>query len=195
MTRGAYAAVLLACGVASAEPRRSCSTLRLSLELERDRADRWNLAWQLALTGAAIGQSAVAITPVADRGTRMAAWVGAAESAFAAGGSWLLPLRLEAPDDVETLDCAEVSAAEDRAARAERRTFWLLHAGNVVVNATGGIVLAELTSWERGALSFALGYSVGLLQIYTLPHPVWRDSFITAIPSRGGWTIGMARRF
>jgi hypothetical protein len=56
-------------------------------------------------------------------------------------------------------------AAAERAARTERRAFWLSHLGGLAVNFGGTLVIAERTSWKTGLWSFALGYPVGLLGI------------------------------
>ncbi|HSN28433.1 MAG TPA: hypothetical protein VLT45_19240 [Kofleriaceae bacterium] len=162
------------CRLAAAEP---CPVLAH----EQHRADRWNFAWRLALTGGTVVQGAVALVPL-DRDTRLAAAVGAGESAVGAIGAWILPLRI--PDD----------ASCDRIAAVERQSFWLLHAGNLVVNTAGAVTLAEMTDWSRGAISFVLGYGVGLVEIYTMPRihlPV--TAVIT--PTASGWSVGVGGSF
>jgi hypothetical protein len=162
------------CGTAAAEP---CA----SLAREVRRADRWNLAWRLIYTSTTVGEAAVALTPVADRDTRRAAAVGASQSFLAAAGAWVLPLRL----DRDGCDL-------EKARTVERRTFWLLHAGNLVVNTAGLVAVGELTDWPRGAVSFALGYTVGLVQIYTLPR---LPAGVAVTPVAGGWAVSIAGAF
>src|SRR4051794_18504128 len=135
--------VLLCRGTAAAQP--PCA-----LDLEAHRAERWDTTWGLLLSSGAIVQGAVALTPQVDDATRRAAAVGASESLIGAMGVWLVPLRIDPHGTCE------------QAAAVERRTFWMLHVGNLVVNAGGGIALAQMTDWSRGAVSFALGYAVGL---------------------------------
>jgi hypothetical protein len=80
----------------------------------------------------------------------------------------------------------------EKARTVERRTFWLLHAGNLVVNTAGLVAVGELTDWPRGAVSFALGYTVGLVQIYTLPR---LPAGVAVTPVAGGWAVSIAGAF
>jgi hypothetical protein len=162
------------CGTAIAEP---CATVAR----EARRAARWNLAWRLIYTSTTVGEAAIALTPVADRDTRRAAAVGAAESFIGAAGAWVMPLRLDR-------DSCDVEKVRSR----ERATFWMLHAGNLVVNTAGAIAVGQLTTWPRGAVSFALGYSVGLVQIYTLPR---LPAGVAVTPVAGGWSVSVAGTF
>lgn len=162
------------CGTAAADP---CPALAREVQ----KADRWNLAWRLIYTSTTIGEAAIAITPALDRDTRRAAAVGAAQSFIGAAGAWVLPLRLDR-------DGCDLAAAR----AVERRTFWMLHAGNLIVNAGGTAVLGEWTSWPAAAVGFALGYSVGLLQIYTLPR---LPAAVAVTPVAGGWAVHLAGTF
>jgi hypothetical protein len=162
------------CGTAVADP---CP----SLAREVRRADRWNLAWRLIYSTTTVGEAAIALTPLLDRDMRRAAAVGAAQSFIGAAGAWVMPLRL----DRDGCDL-------DKAATVERRTFWLLHAGNLVVNIGGTVALAELTSWRNAAPGFAIGYAVGLVQIYTLPR---LPAGVAVTPVAGGWSVNVAGTF
>jgi len=157
----AVAVMMILVGTAAAEP---CASRIDRLAREAKRADSWTLEWRLGLTSVAIAEASLAITPPLDRDTRRTATVGAIQATIAAGSIWLVPLRIEVPTR-----CEDVAAAEERAARDENRTFWLLQAGNVALNAAGAIAVGELTTWPRAGLSFAAGFAVGLAQIYTLP--------------------------
>lgn len=172
--RAVVLALVWCCGTAAAEP---CAALAREVR----RADRWNLAWRLIYSSTTVGEAAIALTPVADRDTRRAAAVGAAQSFIGAAGAWVMPLRL----DRDGCDL-------DKAATVERRTFWLLHAGNLVVNIGGTLVLGELTTWPKAAVGFALGYTVGLVQIYTLPR---LPAGIAVTPVAGGWSLNVASVF
>jgi hypothetical protein len=103
----------------------------------------------------------------------------AAQSFIGAAGAWVMPLRLER-------DGCDL----DKAAALERRTFWLLHAGNLAVNVGGTVVLAEL--WRQAAAGFALGDAVGLVQIYTLPR---MPAAAAVTPVADGWAVTLARTF
>ena len=171
------------------------AALRAHLARESARAARWNLGWRLFYSAVTIGQAAIAITPIVDRDSRRASAVGAAESALGAGSHWLAPLHVEPP---VSDSCSALRDAIERAGRNERKTFWLLHVGILAVNATGAVVLGELTTWQRGALSFVLGYSIGLVEAYTLPRGSWHEArawTAAAIPRDGGWTVAVGRAF
>ena len=181
--------VLLAGGAAAADP---CAAEHAALRQDAERASRWNLSWKLGLTAAAIGEASVAITPLVGRDTRRAAAVGAGAATLGAAGIWLMPLRIDVPDAQR---CDRVDAAARLAARDERRTFWKLQIGNLVVNTTSSIVVGELTTWPRAAVGFVLGYSVGLLQIYTLPRTTWKSHpwHAAVLPTDHGWMLAIGR--
>lgn len=165
------------CAVAAAEP---CP----QIADEQQRADHWNLAWRLLLTSATVVQTAAALTPPLDRDTRISAAVGAGKSFIGAAGVWILPLRV---DDRAGCDVAH-------AATVERQTFWLLHVGNLVVNGAGLVTEAELTDWSHAAVGFALGYTVGLVQTYTMPRHAGAVTAFVA-PTANGWTVSLAGAF
>ncbi len=182
--RAVAAVIVVVAGTASADP---CAARIDRLAREARRADAWTLDWRLMFTAAAIGETGLAVTPALDRDSQRIAWVGAAQATLAAGGVWLQPLRIEVPTR-----CEDVARAEERAARDENRSFWLLHAGNLVVNATGAIAIGELTTWPRAGLSFALGYTIGLVQIYTLPK---QATTWAIVPAEQGWGAAIRRAF
>jgi hypothetical protein len=167
-------------GLATAEPCPDASALRADLEQESVRADHWNLAWRIAHSALAAGQLAVAASGAADRDNTRALWVGGAESALGALGAWLMPLRIDVPSPTPTptgdacADRAALRGIAERAASDERRMFWASHLGGLVVSVAGGVVVAELTSWRNGLVSFATSYAVGLLNTYTMPRASWR---------------------
>ena len=161
--------------VAAAEPCGDATALRTDLEQESIRADRWNLAWRIIYTAGAVGQVAVAASGAADHDNTRALWVGGAKSSLAALGRWFSPLQIEVPPATgdACADRTALRAVAERAARDERQEFWVSHLGSLVLNIGGAVVLAELTSWKTGLLSFATGYPVGLLSTYTMPRASW----------------------
>jgi hypothetical protein len=160
---------------AIAEPCDDASALREDLQRESMRADRWNLAWRIVFTASAAGELAVAASGAVDRDNTQGLWVGGAKSSLAAISHWLSPLRIDVPPSPgdACADRTALRAVAERAARDERRAFWLSHLGGLAVNAAGTLVLAERVSWTSGLLSFATGYPVGLLSIYTMPRASW----------------------
>lgn len=188
--------------LAAAEPCGDPSALRADLEHESDRADHWNLAWRIGFTALAAGQLAIAASGAADHDNTRALWVGGAKSALGAIGAWASPLRIDVPPPTgdACTDRAALRAAAERAASDERRTFWASHLGGLVVNLAGSLVLAELTSWKTGVLSFATGYPIGLISTYTMPRASWhriREPSWTAsvVPSRDGYTLVVGSSF
>jgi len=164
---------------ARAEP---CATearyLHNVLVRDRDDADTWNLEWRIGLTVATVGNTAVALTPSLSTSTRTASAIGAVQSALGALGQWVMPLRIDVPELTgdACADAKVLRLAAQRAGRQQRTNFWLGHAGAIVVNAVGSIILAERTSWQNGAISFGIGYPIGLLHIYSMPRGSWHAS-------------------
>jgi hypothetical protein len=160
---------------AAGEPCGDAGALRAELEHESARAERWVLAWRIVYTAVAVGEIGGAVSGAADRDTTRSLWVGGAKSTLGALGFWVTPLRIELPPATgdACIDRAALRTAAERAAAAERRTFWTAHIGGLIVNAAGAIVLGETTSWRAGLLSFATGYPVGLLSTYTMPRASW----------------------
>ena len=182
-------AVLVGLAVpAAAAPCGDASAWRADLEREARRADHWVLAWRIAYTTLAVGQLAGAASGVADRDTTTSLWVGGAKSALGALGVWLTPLRIHVPRPTGDA-CADLNAvreAASRAARDESAAFWTAHVGGLIVNAAGALIVAERTRWQAGALSFATGYAVGLLNAYTMPRASWGR-----MREERGWTAGI----
>lgn len=160
---------------ASAAPCSEPTELRSALQRESRHARRWNLAWRITYTTLAVGQLAIAASGAADRDQTRALWVGGVKSALGALPQWTMPLRIRVPPPSGDA-CDDRSVMRNVAERAgydERAAFWSAHVGGLVINATGAVVLAQLTDWRTGLLSFATGYAVGLLSIYTMPRASW----------------------
>ena len=172
---------------AGAEICADASAWRADLEGEARRADHWNLAWRITHTTLAVGQLVGAASGVADRDTTQGLWVGGVESALGALGAWLMPLRIRVPARIPDA-CADLNAVHEAARRAaidEHEAFVAGHIGGLIVNAAGGLVVAERVSWQSGLVSFATGYAVGLLNIYTMPRASWGHF------RERGWTAGV----
>jgi hypothetical protein len=161
--------------LAAAETCADPSALRADLEHESVRADHWNLAWRITHTAFAAGQFGIAASGAVDRDNTRVLWVGGAKSTLGALGAWLSPLRIDVPPPTgdACADRTALRAVAERAASDERRAFWVSHIGGFVVNLAGSVVVAELTSWQNGVLSFAVGYSFSLLSTYTMPRASW----------------------
>jgi len=91
------------------------------------------------------------------------------------------PIR-EMPSATHDERAAQLADAESilyaAAGRAHQRTRWVLHAGNVGINAAGASVLLAEKSYGKAALSFFLDTAIGEAQILLTPwEPVtdWQD--------------------
>jgi hypothetical protein len=212
MLRGACIAVLvLASSRAAAQPADSCATesaqLREHLAIAARNAHRWNLAWQIGFGGAAAGQFGLALAsknPIGtfDRDFEESLYVGGAKATLGFASRLVMPLRVRIPEPVADActDRAALRAAVKDVARTQRKLFWMTHIGAFMVNLAGAIVLGERRSWSVGAVSFAVGYPVGLISIYTMPRASWhlvRDAqwTITAVPRDDGVAIAVAGSF
>ena len=118
-------------------------------------------------------------------------WVGAAKSTVGALVHAILPLRIREP-----ATCDDAEAVLRKAARDERRLFFLNHIGGLALNAAGALLLVHVQSWREGLISFALGYPVGLIHAYTLPRGSWHAvRAISVLPHDGGVTLTLAGVF
>ena len=160
---------------ADAAPCSEPAGLRASLQRESRHARRWNLAWRITYTTLAVGHLAIAPSGTAERDQTRAHWVGGVKSALGALPQWTMPLRIRVPPPSGDVcdDRASLRNAAERAGYDEAATFWTSHVGGLVINITGAAILAHLTDWRTGALSFATGYAVGLIATYTMPRASW----------------------
>ena len=199
-------AVAVAVRTATADPVCNASdaaaeaaALRVHLRDESARADRWNVGWGIGYGTAAAAQLGLAIArwnPIGDynRSFRDTLLVGAGKAALGALSRGFAPLRVEVPAAVAD-PCADVVAlrgALARAARRERALFWTSHIGSLVVNLGGSAIVADRASWSVAAVTFAIGYPIGLLGAYTMPRGSWhawrtlQPTAIAPVPIAGG---------
>ena len=157
------------------------SRLRAHLGREARRARRWNIGWGVffgVVAVAQIGSAMADYTPVGSgEAAHVALYVNGGKAAMGALARVVLPLSIApapAPTGDPCLDLAASERALAAAARREKRSFWMLHAGSILVT-TGGLLYLGMVedSWKQGALSVAVGYPVSLLSIYTHPRASW----------------------
>jgi hypothetical protein len=169
--------------------------LRAHLADEAHRAAVWNWSWRIAFSTAALSTLGVALAnPLPDY--RDGLYVSAGKAGLAAAARWILPLRIDEPPP-NADPCADLAALRDavrRAAKHERREFWLNHIGGILVNGAGAVILTERRSLGQGLLSVAIGYPIGLLSNYTMPRNswhVWRDSAwtVAVVPHGDGMVV------
>ena len=174
--------MIAAVGTARADCATEAAELRHQLAIESHRAHRWNGSWGVAFAAASIGQLALAVGNVGNTDQHEAFYVGAAKAGLGAASHLVVPLAIDVPAAVDD-PCADRTALEGALAVAkkkERSIFYLGHFGALAVNLAGVIVLAERRSLLVGLESFAVGYPVGLLSIYTAPRAAWH---LTVTPS------------
>jgi hypothetical protein len=136
---------------------------------------RWKLGWTLTYGALSAGQTGLVLArwnPLGtfDRDYRDTLLAGAVKS-----GLGTLAM-LVAPGIDDATSC-------EKAGSIERTLFWGGLAGNLVVNVTGGAILAHETNWSTGLVSIALGLPVGLLNTYTLPRGAWHAMQLVPTPN------------
>lgn len=153
--------------------------LRARLDRERAKATRWRIGWAAGFTVLAGGQLALLLTETAPFGdfddpARASLRAGTAKAVVGAASRALPGIKI--PRLAVTGDaCADLAAAEAAlamAAKTERKTFWLGHVGNLLVHGAGAVYvgLAADDAWDEAALSFGIGYAIGIAATYTQPR-------------------------
>jgi hypothetical protein len=175
--------------------------LHAHLERAHRNARRWDTAWAIGLAGAASVQLALAFTETSplgeyDQDFEETLYVGATKATLGVGLHLILPLKIRVPDGTTCAELPALRAALAEAGRHERNAFFLNHLGGFAVNLTGAAILASRRSLATGAVSFALGFPVGLAATYTMPRASWhrwreqRATWTVGVSSRGAWLAG-----
>lgn len=183
--------------------------LRAHLEVEEQRAHRWNTAWAVVYGSVSAAQFGLVLAEYKPFGTYDTAWrdtllVGGTKAALGLGVRLVLPLRVRSVAPSTSGDpCAELVALRAALAdggRRERRSFWFNHLGGLAVNLGGAILLWERHDLKTAAMSFGSGVVAGILAAYTQPRRswhLWRERRTTwtagASPlADGGFGVGVA---
>ena len=171
-------------GVASADTScdQEATELYKHLELESDRAGRWNTVWAILFGAAVVGQVAFAVAEVNptggpyDQDAKETLIVGASKATLAVGSKLIMPLRIPVPSRTSDacVDVQTLRSALRIAATREKRSFWLTHLGGTAINLVGATILTVRRSFGVGALSFAASYPVGPASAYTQPRRSWK---------------------
>ncbi len=191
----ALALVVLTAGPpASADCAQDADLLRAHLEDAAPRVRRWNTAWALAYSGAAVGQLGLALTETKPFGTfdqdyKETMYVGAAKATIGAASRIVLPLKVRIPprDPDRCVDLAALRGSLARIAKDEKQTFWLTHLGGLALNLGGSWLLWHRRSFRVGAISFLMSFPVGSLSAYTQPRASWHE-FRSESPT---WSVGI----
>ena len=160
------------------------TALRARLDRERAKAARWRLGWGIGFGVASIGQGALVlaeVTPLGDYDDAAEASLiaGTAKSIVGLGARVVAPIKVPRPRVTgdPCTDLANAEAALARAATSEKKSFWLNHIGGLAlqIGATLYIGLSVDDAWTDAAISFALGYTIGVVSTYTAPRGAWHE--------------------
>lgn len=170
--------VVIACArtAAAAPCEADASDLRSDLQREARRTRQWNWAWRIVHTTGAVVQLGIAASGKANHDDTQSLWVGGVKSTLGALNAWFAPPHIEVPvasGDACT-DRSMLRGARERNGSNEREAFWAMHISGLIVHGIGLLVIAERVSWKAGLQSFALGYPVTLLNVYTMPRASMR---------------------
>jgi hypothetical protein len=163
--------------LAGLAPKARLDFIRGQLTSEAHRVRVWKWGWIAGYGALTVGQL-IPIPLVSDPGLRIDFAIGAISSA--AGVALLLAFPLHVGRDasvVEALadDCAGVLEAErifaDDAENERDGRHWLVHVGNVALNAVFGLVLGlGFGRWLSGLANFLGGVLLGELTCFTQPN-------------------------
>jgi hypothetical protein len=192
VTRALIATLVLATVVATDAGAQTCpadageraQALRKRLDVERQKAARWRLGWSIGFGVASIGQGALVIAEVSplgdyDEAAEASLMAGTMKSIVGLGARVITPVKI--PEPRVTGDaCTDLAAAElalAQAARSEKQSFFLNHIGGLAlqIGATLYIGFAAEDAWDDAAISFAIGYAVGVSSTYTQPRAAWHE--------------------
>jgi hypothetical protein len=180
---------------AAATCEEEAAALRALVSGEARRSRWWNTAWMIGFATASAAQLALALTesnPLGafDRDYEETLYVGAAKAGLGTLVRIVLPLRATVPPPSGDA-CADVPALRAALAdtgRRQRRAFWFSHLGGTALNLATSALLTYRRSLAVGAISFGIGYSVGLAHVYTQPRRGWR----AWRERRAAWTVGVS---
>lgn len=154
--------------------------LRERLAADHGPAQRWTVTWGI-VDGALVAGQLAALPFTKDRATQALLVGGAASGALAFVQMIFFPVAIRPPPpDPGAPPCEEVAELErelERGARNQRLGAGpVAHAGNALINAALGIGAGFASdSFTSGALTFAIGWTIGEAQILTQPTDLVRD--------------------
>jgi hypothetical protein len=185
VAQGVSLAVLLGLTFAAVRPAGACAeeaaVIDATLARQAHKAAVWDNAWAITFGALAVGQGSLALGHYApgaewDDKAQASMWIGAGKSAIGSLSHLILRLKTVRGGG-ETEPCAHLEASRRalrESAKHQKTTFWLNHAGSLALNLGGLLVLGlGYDAWKEGVMSFALGWPVGLLSVYTQPRGAW----------------------
>jgi hypothetical protein len=170
------------------------------------RAGRWNAAWALTFSIAAVTTAGLATFAPSDwfsSDARAGLYVTAAKATVATAAKLVDPLRLDVGrlcDEGHEASVKTRHALLGEAARKERRALIPNVLGGVVLNSVSLIYLGFVRGdWDNAWISFAVGSAVSVVSTLTAPTQAWllkrrldESHQIAAVPFVGVGTAGMA---
>jgi hypothetical protein len=159
------------------------------LDGSRTHGQIWYWSWMAIDGGSAVGLG-IAAGLANHEDDQLNNGVQAGVSVIGVGDLLLRPLEARfgadpvraLPEQTREEKLAKLHAAEDllrgNAARADERTSWVMHAGNVALNAAAGGIIAGFGRPSDGLIAFATGTVGGVINILTAPwEPAtdWQD--------------------
>jgi hypothetical protein len=171
----ALAFVPLAACLAAAQPSPAldeslrAAALESTLASEQRRFEIWRWSWTAAYGALTVGS--LALVPSTPKADRVDLYTGAVTSAIAIAPPFLFPQPTPAcPPGPGQLECAQAALDQVAAFQREGRGL-LMHAINLAYNAVAaGFLAIGYGRWRSAALTFAGGFALGELQIFTQPQ-------------------------
>jgi hypothetical protein len=173
----------LASDAAACPPGADEARIDATLARQAHKAHIWDHSWAAIFGGVTVAQGVMAAAHWVpgrpyDDDARAGLWVGMVKSGIGALGHLVLPLKIPRGGD----RCG----ALHEAGKHEKAAFWLNHLGGLGLNLGGLLVLGlGYHAWSEGLMSFALGYPVALLSVYTQPRGAWHAQVVIQPDFRG----------
>jgi hypothetical protein len=167
-------ALVIAPGRASAQPATAldqslrAAALEAALDSEAHRFATWRWSWTAAYGALTLGS--LALVPRTAREDRVDLYTGAVTSALAIVPPFVFGQPVRAcPSGPGRLTCAQATLDEVAAYQRDGRGL-LMHAINLAYNAlAAGFLAIGYRRWGPAAVTFAGGFALGELQIFTQP--------------------------
>lgn len=168
------------------------ASLRTHLADADDSTFSWNTAWTIGFGVAAVASFTSALVewnPFGkfDQNYKETMIVSGSKATIGVASRLAVPLRVRMPDH-NADQCVELAALRKEASRLrkqERGSFWLTVFGGTALNLAGATVLWYRRSFTTGAVSFAIGFPVGLASALTQPTRTWR------LVDEQAWSVGV----
>jgi hypothetical protein len=176
--------------------------LRAHLAEQAISARRWNEVWRITFATVTLGALALAIENPFPQ-LRDNLWVTVGKSGLATASRLFLPLRVEVPPATGDVcaDIAALRASIEATAKQERRLLFMHHAGSLILNTAGAVILLlRGNSVSESLVTAGVGLVVGWVATYTMPRATWRywreqTWSVAYVPRTGGGGVAVGMTF